>query len=182
MRLERHPPPRLIGERMDEKPNRERQLAVRIAQAATPEQTSALRAWALKLLEIRQSSLPAQTKAKQAIAATAQGKVVVPMLKTALRGAKSLGWDNRTVAQRLGLGGAAVGVALFGGQSAGIAALGMGVGVPLWAVLGGGSMFATYLYEELARTPSAVKDGATYTVIDAKKKDGSAPSRKPPAG
>ncbi|TGP31528.1 hypothetical protein EN828_25410 [Mesorhizobium sp. M2D.F.Ca.ET.185.01.1.1] len=163
---------------MIEKPDRERQLVVQIVKGATLEQTDALRTWALKLLEIRKSGLPARTKAKQAIAATVQGKVVGPMLKRALGGAKSVGWDNRTTAQRLGLGGAAVGVALFGGQGAGIVALGMGVGVPLWAVLGAGSMFATYLYEELAQ--STTKGGATYTVIDAEKEDRPAPSGKRP--
>lgn len=163
---------------MNEKPDRERQLVVQIVKGATPEQTDALRAWALKLLEIRQSDLPARTKAKQAVAATMHGKVVGPILKSALGRAKSLGWDNRTVAQRIGLGGAAVGVAVFGGQGAGIAALGMGVGVPLWAVLGAGSMFATYLYEELAQVPSTAKSGAAYTVIDAEKEDGPTPSGK----
>ena len=166
---------------MEEQPSRERQLAVRIAQATPPEQNGALRAWALRLVEIRQSNLPTHTKAKQAIAATAQAKVVGPIIKTALREAKRLGWVNRTWAQRLGLGGAAVGVALFGGQSAGIAALGMGVGVPLWAVLGGGSMFATYLYEELTRN-SSTDIGATYSVINAKKGDDPTLSVKKPVG
>ncbi|MER8399922.1 hypothetical protein [Mesorhizobium sp. M1348] len=165
---------------MIEKPDRERQLVVQIVKGATLEQTDALRTWALKLLEIRKSGLPARTKARQAIAVTVQGKVVGPMLKNALRGAKSLGWDNRTMAQRLGLGAAAVGVTVFGGQSAGIVALGMGVGVPLWAVLGAGSMFATYLYEELAHAPSTAKSGATYTVIDAENEDGPTPSGKRP--
>ncbi|QPC94795.1 hypothetical protein [Mesorhizobium sp. INR15] len=163
---------------MNEKPDRERQLVVQIVKAATPEQTDALRTWALKLLEIRQSDLPARTKAKQAVGATMHGKVVGPILKTALGRAKSFGWDNRTIAQRLGIGGAAVGLAVFGGQSAGIAALGMGVGVPLWAVLGAGSMFATYLYEELTEVPPTAKSGATYRVIDAEKEDGSPPSAR----
>lgn len=166
---------------MEEQPSRERQLAVRIAQATPTEQKGALRTWALKILEIRQSDLPGHTKAKQALAATAQTKVLGPIIKTVLREAKRLGWDNRSWAQRLGLGGATVGVALFGGQSAGIAALGMGVGVPLWAVLGGGSMFATYLYEELTRN-SSTDIGATYTVINAQKEGDPTSSVKKPVG
>ncbi|RUZ81263.1 hypothetical protein EN943_01305 [Mesorhizobium sp. M7A.F.Ca.US.006.01.1.1] len=160
---------------MNEKPDRERQLVVQIVKGATPEQHDALRTWALKLLEIRQSGLPTRTKAKQAVAATMHGKVVGPILKNALGRAKSLGWDNRTMPQRLGIGGAAVGVAVFGGQSAGIAALGMGVGVPLWAALGAGSMFAKYLYDELTEAPLSAKSGATYTVIDADKENGPTP-------
>ncbi|MBT1155697.1 hypothetical protein J1C56_08835 [Aminobacter anthyllidis] len=154
---------------MNEKTDRERRIAIQIVKCATPEQTDALRDWALKLLEIRKSGLPSRTKAAQAVAATMQGKVVGPLLNSALHRAKSLGWDNRTTAQRLGLGGAAMGAAIFGGQSAGIAALGMGVGVPLWAVLGAGSMFATYLYEELAGAAPVSKSGVTYTVIEADK-------------
>lgn len=165
---------------MNEKPDRERQLVVQIVKGATPEQTDALRTWALKLLEIRQSDLPARTKAKQAVAATMHGKVVGPILKSALGRAKSFGWDNRTMAQRLGIGGAAIGVALFGGQSAGIAALGMGVGVPLWAVLGAGSMFAKYLCDELTEAQVLAKSGVTHTVIDAEKGDEPTSSLKRP--
>ena len=145
-------------------------------------QTDALRAWAWKLLEIRHSSLPARTKAANAVAATMQSKVIGPMLKGALRRAKNLGWDDRSTAQRLGLGGAAIGVAVFGGQSAGIAALGMGVGVPLWAVLGAGSMFATYLYEELTDAATAANSGVTYTVLDAESDKGPKPPSNTPTG
>ncbi|RUV45344.1 hypothetical protein EOD29_00330 [Mesorhizobium sp. M1A.T.Ca.IN.004.03.1.1] len=157
---------------MDEK--NYRQLAVRIAEQATPAQNDALKAWALKLLDIRNSDLPARQKAKKAIAVTVSSKVVWPMVKIVASQTKSVGWDNRTVAQRLGLGAAAVGVALFGGQSAGIAALGGAIGVPLWIVLGAGSMFARYLYEELALR-SKDKSGASYSVIDAEKVDGRKP-------
>ncbi|TIN92447.1 MAG: hypothetical protein E5Y06_23330 [Mesorhizobium sp.] len=150
--------------------NRYRQLAVRIAQEATPAQADALQAWALKLLELRNSDLPVHRKAKRAITATISSKVIWPVVKIVASQTKSLGWDNRTTAQRLGLGAAAVGVALFGGQSAGIAALGGAVGVPLWVVLGAGSMFARYLYEELAlRSPK--DSGTSYSVIDAEKID-----------
>ncbi|WP_192384062.1 hypothetical protein [Mesorhizobium silamurunense] len=153
---------------MDEKTYR--QLAVRIAEEATPAQNDALKAWALKLLDIRNSDLPVRQKAKNAIAATVSSKVIWPLVKIVASQTKSVGWDNRTVAQRLGLGAAAVGVAVFGGQSAGIAALGGAIGVPLWVVLGAGSMFARYLYEELALR-SKNNGGASYSVIDAEKID-----------
>ncbi|MFB9984359.1 hypothetical protein ACFSQQ_16525 [Mesorhizobium kowhaii] len=147
-----------------------RQLAVRIAQQATPAQSDALQVWALKLLDIRNSNLPVHQKAKNAIAATISSKFIWPIVKIVASQTKSLGWDNRTAAQRLGLSAAAVGVAVFGGQSAGIAALGGAVGVPLWVVLGAGSMFARYLYEELAMR-SETQSGASYSVIDAEKID-----------
>jgi hypothetical protein len=52
---------------------------------------------------------------------------------------------------KLGLSTAAVGVAIFGGQGAGIAALGTAIGVPLWAVLGSGAAFADVIIEEFGR-------------------------------
>lgn len=65
---------------------------------------------------------------------------------------KRLGWDERTQTQRLGLAGAGVGLALFGGAQAGIAALGTAIGVPLWVVTGGGAAFASLLIEEINRS------------------------------
>ncbi|MER9003084.1 MULTISPECIES: hypothetical protein [unclassified Mesorhizobium] len=154
-----------------------RELAVRTAQGATPVLSDALQAWTLKLLDIRNSDLPAHVKAKHAIAATISSKVIWPIVKIVALQTKSQGWDNRTTAQRLGLGAAAVGVALFGGQSAGIAALGGAVGVPLWVVLGAGSMFARYLYEELGSRSPTGQNGAS-SVIDAEKNDDREPPRR----
>lgn len=65
------------------------------------------------------------------------------------------------------MGVAAVAMTIFGGANAGIAALGGAIGVPLWVVLGGGSMFAKYLYDEL--TEKRAKPDVTYTVLDAEK-------------
>lgn len=57
----------------------------------------------------------------------------------------------------MGLSAAAVGLAVFGNQAAGIAALGSAIGVPLWIVLGAGSMFADQLLKELSGALSASK-------------------------
>ena len=59
-------------------------------------------------------------------------------------------------------------IALFGGQGAGIAALGAAIGVPLWVVFGAGAAFAGVLYEEITGKRSSTK--TTYTVIDAERK------------
>ncbi|OCC02401.1 hypothetical protein BA190_24055 [Labrys sp. WJW] len=50
-----------------------------------------------------------------------------------------------------GIAGAGAGLAFFGTQGAGIAALGTAAGVPLWVVPGAGSMFAKTLHEELTK-------------------------------
>jgi hypothetical protein len=77
--------------------------------------------------------------------------VVLPAVKIIARETKRLGWDDRSLPGRLGIGGAAVGLALFGGQGAGVAALGTAVGVPLWVVFGAGATFLGVLYEEITR-------------------------------
>ncbi|MBZ9942636.1 hypothetical protein LB533_16210 [Mesorhizobium sp. BR1-1-13] len=150
---------------MLEKQDRQKQLAVRIAENATPNQHHALQTLVVKLLDLRQSDLSAYEKGRAAISATIKSKAIWPVLKIIAFETKKHGWDKRTAAQRLGLSAAAVGVAMFGGVNAGIAALGGAVGVPLWVVLGGGAMFARYLFEELQRSQK-VESGVTYSVLD----------------
>ncbi|MBK6629996.1 MAG: hypothetical protein IPG33_02535 [Betaproteobacteria bacterium] len=148
--------------------NSDKQLAVRIASAANAEEKEAIRLWIERLLEIRASDLPATLKAKQAIAVTSNSRVVVPTVKMIARETKRLAWDERGLKGRLAVGGAAVGVALFGGQGAGIAALGTAIGVPLWVVFGAGAAFLGMLYEEITGKKPPSK--TTYQVIDAEKK------------
>ncbi len=136
----------------DPNPAKERQLAVRIASTANVSEKEALRIWIERLLEVKSSNLSAAQKAKQAISVTTASSVVLPTVKIIARETKRLAWDNRGLQGRLGIGGAAVGLALFGGQGAGIAALGTAIGVPLWVVFGAGAAFLGVLYEELTRT------------------------------
>lgn len=145
--------------------NSEKQLVVRIAAAANAEEKEAIRLWIERLLEIKASNLPAKTKAKQAIAITSNSKVVLPTVKMIAREVKRLAWDERGLKGRLAVGGATVGVALFGGQGAGIAALGTAIGVPLWVVFGAGAAFLGLLYEEITGQKPPPK--TTYQVIDA---------------
>jgi hypothetical protein len=106
-------------------------------------------------------------KAKQALSLTASSSVVVPAVKMIARETKRLAWDDRGLKGRLGIGGAAVGLALFGGQGAGIAALGTAIGVPPWVVFGAGAAFLGVLYEEITgRKPN---QKTTYRVIDAER-------------
>ena len=153
----------------DQSPEKQKQLAVKIAASANAAEKEALRIWIERLLALKATNLPAAQKAKQAISLTANSKVVLPTVKIIARETKRLAWDERGLKGRLGLGGAAVGVALFGGQGAGIAALGTAIGVPLWVVFGAGAAFAGVLYEEITGKRPSTK--TTYTVIDAERKD-----------
>lgn len=137
---------------MAEDESRGRQLVAVIAQSATDKEKDALAAWALQLLNIRAGRLSTTQKARQAIRLTSHASVIWPTAKILVRELKRLGWDDRSWTARLGFSGAALGAAVFGGQGAGIAALGSAIGVPLWVVLGSGAAFAGALVEEFART------------------------------
>ena len=89
-----------------------------------------------------------------AIALTASSQAAVTAAKIVARNLKRMAWDERSTAARFGLGGAALGLAAFGSQGAGIAALGTAVGVPLWVVSGAGASMAGVLLEELKRKKS----------------------------
>src|SRR5690606_15189222 len=80
---------------------------------------------------------------------------------------KELGWDNRGLSGRLGIATAIATVVVFGGQGAGIAALGTAIGVPLWVVFGAGAAFLGEVYEKFT---GKRRHETTYTVIDAKRK------------
>ena len=153
----------------DPSPEKQKQLAVRIAATATPIEKEALRVWIERLLALKASSLPAVQKAKQALAITANSNVVLPTVKMIARETKRLAWDERGPKGRLGLSGAAVGFALFGGQGAGVAALGTAISVPLWVVFGAGGTFLGALYEEI--TGKKPNPKTTYRDIDADPKD-----------
>lgn len=127
-------------------------VATLIANAATP---SGLRDLSDKLIEINNSNLGHGAKLAQAT-------------KTISKGLKSTAWDNRGLAARLAMSGAIAGAVFFGGQGAGIAALGSAIGVPLWIVFGAGAGFIGILYDEISGKKTNIK--TTYTVIDAEKK------------
>ena len=120
-----------------------------IADDASLEQQRALLEWGKELLVIRDSNDSARAKARAAVAATASRKVVWPIVRVMLQRLKRLGWDERSWSARLGIGVVGATIAVFGGQGAGIAALGTAVGVPLWVVFGAGGAFAGMLIDEL---------------------------------
>ncbi|PPJ45437.1 hypothetical protein C0075_06670 [Rhizobium sp. KAs_5_22] len=119
---------------MSEQNDRQRQLAVQLAQNTPPSEREALRMWAGSLLELRQKDMSVARKTKEAILITHRASVTWPILKVVYTQIKKYGWDNRSTPQRLGLGAAGAAFALFGGANAGIAALGGAIGVPLWVV------------------------------------------------
>ncbi|MBX4918375.1 hypothetical protein HJA76_01345 [Rhizobium bangladeshense] len=150
----------------------QKQLAIVIAQSVTQTEADALRDWARQLIDLKDEEIAATAKARKAIALTVSSKVILPAMRIISAQAKKHGWDNRTSTQRLGIAAAAGAFAVFPGANAGIAALGGAVAVPLWMVLGGGSMFLKVLYDELTERPNEEQaPEVSYKVIDAEKQD-----------
>lgn len=132
-------------------PEEQKKLAVYIASTIGDAETNALRAWIEQMLAIKASKMTLRVKAQRAISLTSRSNIVVPVLKLVLRETKRMAWDDRGLQGKLAISGSAIGAALFGGQAAGVAALGTAVGVPLWVIFGAGASFLGVLYDEITR-------------------------------
>ena len=137
----------------DEK-SKERELAITIVQATSPNDRVILQQWITQLLVLKDAPLGKLEKAKRAIAITASSKAAITAAKLVAKHLKRVAWDERSTAARFGMGGVALGLAAFGSQGAGVAALGTAVGVPLWVISGAGASMAGVLLEELTRRKS----------------------------
>ncbi len=125
-------------------------IIIQIANSIPAEQSDVFQSWLRQLLQIRNLPISNVKKGAKAIALTLDIKLLWPSVKLIAAELKKHGWDNRKRSHRVGLSAAAVGIAVFGNQAAGIAALGSAIGAPLWIVLGAGSMFADQLLKELS--------------------------------
>lgn len=151
----------------------QRQLVSRIVTEVDDSTREALLDWARKLMEIRDSNLPAVTKARRALSASTKKEVIVSAtgliyrkVEPLIRDVKRHGWDERGIAGRFTIGGIVLGATAFSGQGAGLAALGSAIGLPLWFVLGAGGAFLGTLVEELSRKGPLKTD---YTEIEARR-------------
>lgn len=110
---------------------------------------AALLEWVQELIRIREMNIAKWSKIQLSVEATIKKKIIWPIIRSIASEIKCNAWDNRRIASRFLIAGASLGLAIFGTQGAGIAALGTAIGVPLWIVVGGGSAFAGVLIEEL---------------------------------
>jgi hypothetical protein len=129
--------------------SRQRQSATAIAIEIPDVESRVLITFIDTLLDIRASKEGKLRKLKATITATLRAKLIWPAIKLIYRECKDRFWDKRSTTTRFGLAGSLIGLTFFGGQGAGIAALGGAIGVPLWVVFGAGAMYANYLREEL---------------------------------
>lgn len=144
-------------------------FAVTLVKSASDVERDSLVLWLETLLRIRSSDQTAFEKAKATLLATRVHKILWPLLKVISSEIKKNLWDKRSTKSRMGIIGVSSAIVLFGGQSAGVAALGGAIGVPLWIVFGAGATFAGFILEEIKRNRSKQPDGAIvvdYEVID----------------
>ena len=132
-----------------------RQLATMVVAQANVQERYALRQWAERMLVIRDSDLQATEKAQQAIKATMDSRAIAPLLKIVWQEIKRIGWDERSIPAKIGLGAAAFALLIPGKGAAGLAAFGGAIGVPLWIVFGAGGSFAGVIIEEVSRKSGA---------------------------
>jgi hypothetical protein len=132
-----------------------KRTAIAIVGNAQESEREALRVWLERLLQIQASDGNKWTKTRDAISVTRESKVVWRLLKLIGKEVRRHGWDKRSPRTRWAAIAAIGAVTVFGGQSAGIAALGGAIGVPLWVVFGGGAAFARILLDEIQRKKAA---------------------------
>ena len=136
---------------METKQDKTREIGKAIVVATRPDELEALRAWAQTMLDIRSnSSMPMISKAKAAIVASTDRKVLAPILQVAWQELKRVGWKERGLPARMAMAAAAAALTLSG-QGAGIAALGGAIGVPLFVVFGAGGALAGVIIDELRK-------------------------------
>ncbi len=133
----------------------ETQVATELLEGATPEERAAIAKWANTLLDIRGSSDDGFSKAREAFMATVDGTTAWPLIRRIGDAIKRNAWDERSTAERAGVGAATAMVALFGGTFAVLGTLGTAVGTPLWIVFGSGDGFARLLVAGNAELPLA---------------------------
>lgn len=135
------------------------QLVVSVVSRLEDTDRVAMQAWAERMLAIQNNqALSASTKLRQMVGTSVSGGVpsvvirqVWAATKEAFPNATAQFWGQRSLPAKLAMGGIAISLAAFGGQGAGIAALGGAVGIPLWVLFGAGGGFIGILYEELRK-------------------------------
>lgn len=145
--------------------NKMHSMALAVVENATDEQQQILLDWAYGLLALRNSDLSMKEKMKRSIIMTQKKDLIFPILKMHLKKIKATLWDDRTTKSKLAIAGMTTGLTFFSGQSAGFAALGGAIGVPLWIVFGAGGTFAGYIIEEIKKKNMSPSDHIDINIV-----------------
>jgi hypothetical protein len=88
-------------------------------------------------------------KAAAMLALTRDRKATWPLLKVLALALKQVVWDARSWTLRLGLGAIIATFVAIGNEGAGIVALGGGLGLPLWMLIGAGGVLIGLLADKI---------------------------------
>ena len=112
---------------------------------ARPAEAQVLMDWARGLSAIRLGELRGRKKVAAQLALIRDTKAAWPLVKVMARALKIIAWDARSWKLRLGLGAIVATFVVVGNAGAGIVALGGGLGLPLWVLMGGGGVLVGLL-------------------------------------
>lgn len=132
-------------------PEDKQRILAKVLAALTDDEKRQLLEWSQRARNIQGNtalSLPQRLKQLQRLETS---PLVFGVLRRLFRELKVKAWDERSWPVRLGVGGLALGTAVFGGQSIGIAAFGSAVGVSLALVSGMGGTFLGLLISHLEK-------------------------------
>ncbi|MCB1896971.1 MAG: hypothetical protein KDF95_17165 [Rhodocyclaceae bacterium] len=107
-----------------------------------------LRAWAARLLEIREGRDFPPAKVQQALQASIDPSFSAHTMQLLGRELKRIGWDERDTYERLGISVAGTMAMLTSVGAIALAAFGSVFSVPMWIVFGSGDEFARILIDE----------------------------------
>ncbi|MCB1954616.1 MAG: hypothetical protein KDG55_03020 [Rhodocyclaceae bacterium] len=116
-----------------------------ILRHASDEERGGFRAWAARLLEIREGREFPPVKVQQALQASIDPAFSARSLQLLGRELKRIGWDERDTYERLGISVAGTMAMLTSVGAIAFAAFGSAFSVPMWVVFGSGDEFARIL-------------------------------------
>jgi hypothetical protein len=114
-----------------------------------PAEQQRLLGWSRGLGEIRYGTLRGFKKVAAMLALTRDRKATWPLLKVLALALKQVVWDARSWTLRLGLGAIIATFVAIGNEGAGIVALGGGLGLPLWMLIGAGGVLIGLLVDKI---------------------------------
>ncbi|WP_373507586.1 hypothetical protein [Thiocapsa sp.] len=118
-----------------------------------PAEQQRLLGWSRGLGEIRYGTLRGFKKAGAMLALTRDRKAAWPLLKVLALALKHIAWGARSWTFRLGVGAVIVTFVAAENGGAGIVALGGGIGLPLWMLIGAGGVLIGLVADKIkART------------------------------
>jgi hypothetical protein len=114
-----------------------------------PAEQQRLLGWSRGLGEIRYGTLRGFKKAAAMLALTRDRKATWPLLKVLTLALKHSLWDARSWTLRLGVGSIIAIFVAIGNGSTAIVTLGVGIGLPLWMLIGAGGVLIGLLADKI---------------------------------